>query len=99
MSATEVYSEVLQCSGQRKTNNNKERQGLKCDESETGEGLGIPNSSVRSRDLDNEKTERKKVHAFEMWCWRRVMRVSWMERKLMYECLKTSNQNRHGNHD
>ena len=27
------------------------------------------------------KTERKKIYAFELWCWRRVMRVSWMERK------------------
>ena len=27
------------------------------------------------------KTERKKIDAFELWCWRRVMRVSWMERK------------------
>ena len=27
------------------------------------------------------KTEREKIDAFELWCWRRVMRVSWMERK------------------
>ena len=27
------------------------------------------------------KTERKKIDAFELWCWRRVMRVSWMEIK------------------
>ena len=27
------------------------------------------------------KAERKNVGAFEMWCGRRVMRVSWMERK------------------
>ena len=25
------------------------------------------------------KAERKKIDAFEMWCWRRVMRVPWME--------------------
>ena len=34
--------------------------------------------------------ERKNIDAFEMWCWRRVMRVSLMERKLMYGCWKTS---------
>ena len=28
------------------------------------------------------KEERKKVDAFEMVCWRRVMRVSWIERKI-----------------
>ena len=27
------------------------------------------------------KHERRKIDAFELWCWRRVMRVSWMERK------------------
>ena len=27
------------------------------------------------------KAERKKIDAFEMWCWRRVMRVWWMETK------------------
>ena len=27
------------------------------------------------------KTERKTIDAFELCCWRRVMRVSWMERK------------------
>ena len=27
------------------------------------------------------KHERRKIDAFEWWCWRRVLRVSWMERK------------------
>ena len=25
------------------------------------------------------KHERRKIDAFELWCWRRVLRVSWME--------------------
>ena len=25
--------------------------------------------------------ERRKIDAFELWCWRRVLRVSWMEKK------------------
>ena len=25
--------------------------------------------------------ERRKFDAFELWCWRRVLSVSWMERK------------------
>ena len=28
-----------------------------------------------------KKHERRKIDAFELWCWRRVLRVSWMERK------------------
>ena len=27
------------------------------------------------------KHERRKIDAFELWCWRRVLRVSWTERK------------------
>ena len=27
------------------------------------------------------KHERRKIDAFELWCWRRVLTVSWMERK------------------
>ena len=27
------------------------------------------------------KHERRKIDAFELWCWRRVLRVSWMEIK------------------
>ena len=30
------------------------------------------------------KHERRKIDAFELWCWRRVLRVSWMERKTNY---------------
>ena len=40
------------------------------------------------------KAERKKVDAFEMWCWRQVMRVSWMERKTNVR-VKTSSHNGH----
>ena len=31
--------------------------------------------------LTIRKHERRKIEAFELWCWRRVLRGSWMERK------------------
>ena len=34
--------------------------------------------------LTMRKHERRKIDAFELWCWRRVLRVSWMERKKTY---------------
>ena len=34
------------------------------------------------------KAEGKNVDAFEMWCGRRVMRVSWMERKTNVRVLE-----------
>ena len=27
------------------------------------------------------KHKRRKMDAFELWCWRRLLRVSWMKRK------------------
>ena len=44
------------------------------------------------------KHERRKIDAFELWCWRRVLRVSWMERKTniyIYGSSRTSNWNGH----
>ena len=29
------------------------------------------------------KHERRKIDAFELWCWRRVLRVSWVDRKII----------------
>ena len=34
------------------------------------------------------KAEGNTIDAFEMWCWRRVMRVSWMERKTNVRVLE-----------
>ena len=33
--------------------------------------------------------ERRKIDAFELWCWRRVLRVSWMERKTNISIIET----------
>ena len=32
------------------------------------------------RELDCEKAEHLRIDAFELWCWRRVLRVSWTAR-------------------
>ncbi|VVC38522.1 Reverse transcriptase domain [Cinara cedri] len=34
-------------------------------------------------------TENKKLKAFEMWCWRRMERTNWLERKTNEEILRT----------
>ena len=41
------------------------------------------------------KHERRKIDAFALWCWRRVLRVSWMERKTNITSSKTSHRNGH----
>ena len=27
------------------------------------------------------KSERRKIDAFELWCWRRLLRISWVDRR------------------
>ena len=38
-----------------------------------------------------KKTERRRIDAFELWCWRRLLRVPWTERKSNQSILKEIN--------
>ena len=35
-----------------------------------------------------KKGERRKINAFELWCWRRLLRVPWTERRSNQSILK-----------
>ena len=35
-----------------------------------------------------KKAERRRIDAFELWCWRRLLRVPWTERSLNQSILK-----------
>ena len=35
-----------------------------------------------------KKTEHQRIHAFELWCWRRLLRVSWTARRSNQSILK-----------
>ena len=35
-----------------------------------------------------KKDERQRIHAFELWCWRRLLRVPWTARRLNQSILK-----------
>ena len=35
-----------------------------------------------------KKAERRKIDAFELWCWRRLLRVPWTERRSNQSILK-----------
>ena len=35
-----------------------------------------------------KKAERRRIDAFELWCWRRLLRVPWTARKLNHLILK-----------
>ena len=35
-----------------------------------------------------KKAERQRINAFELWCWRRLLRVSWTARRSNHSILK-----------
>ena len=35
-----------------------------------------------------KKAERQRIHAFELWCWRRLLRVPWTARRFTQSILK-----------
>ena len=37
-----------------------------------------------------KKAERRRIDAFELWCWRRLLRVPWIERRSLQSILKIS---------
>ena len=39
----------------------------------------------------NYKGEHRKIDAFELWCWRRLLRVPWIARKSNQSILKETN--------
>ena len=38
-----------------------------------------------------KKAEHRRIDAFELWCWRRLLRVSWTARRLNQSILKEIN--------
>ena len=42
-------------------------------------------------ELDNKKVECQRIDAFELWCWRRLLRVPWTARRSSQSILKKSN--------
>ena len=41
--------------------------------------------------MDHKKTEHRKVEAFELWCWRKLLRVPWTARRSNQSILKEIN--------
>ena len=39
-------------------------------------------------ELDYNETERQRIDAFEVWCWRRLLRVPWTARRANPSILK-----------
>ena len=42
-------------------------------------------------ELDHKKAEHRRIDAFELWCWRRLLRVPWIARRSNQSILKEIN--------
>ena len=42
-------------------------------------------------ELDNKKAEHGRIDAFDLWCWRRLLRVPWTARRSNHSILKEIN--------
>ena len=50
--------------------------------------MGFSSSHVWMESGAIKKAERRKIDAFELWCWRRLLRVPWTERRSNQSILK-----------
>ena len=47
----------------------------------SSQGYGFSSSHVWMWELDYKKAEHRRTDAFELWCWRRFLRVPWTARR------------------
>ena len=45
-----------------------------------------------------KKTEQQRINAFELWCWRRLLRVPWAARRSSQSMSRKSTLNSHWKH-
>ena len=54
----------------------------------SSQGYGFSSSYIWMWELDLKKAEHQKIDAFELWCWRRLLRVPWTARRFSQSILK-----------
>ena len=47
----------------------------------SSQSYGFSSSHVWMSELDIKKAEHQRIDAFELWCWRRLLRVPWTARR------------------
>ena len=55
------------------------------------QSYGVSSSHVWMQELDYKKAECQRIDAFELWCWRRLLRVPWTARRSNQSILKEIN--------
>ena len=54
----------------------------------SSQNYGFPSGHVWMWELDYKKADRRTIDAFELWCWRRLLRVPWTARRSNQSILK-----------
>ena len=57
----------------------------------SSQSYGFSSSHVWMWELDNKESWRQRIDAFELWCWRRLLRVPWTARISNQSILKEIN--------
>ena len=52
------------------------------------QSYGFSSSHVWMWELDIKKAEQQRIDAFELWCWRRLLRIPWTARRSNQSILK-----------
>ena len=45
----------------------------------SSQGYGFSSGHVWMRELSIKKAEHRRIDAFDLWCWRRLLRVPWTQ--------------------
>ena len=62
------------------------------DKSPYSQGYGFASSHVQMRELDRKQSwALPRIDAFELWCWRRLLRIPWTARRSNQSFLKEIN--------
>ena len=54
----------------------------------SSQGCGLSSSHLWMWELDCKEAEHRRIGAFELWCWRRLLRVPWTARRSNHSILK-----------
>ena len=52
---------------------------------------GLSSNHVQCESWTIQKAEHQRIHVFELWCWRRLLRVPWTARRSNQSILKEIN--------
>ena len=67
---------------------NKKRRHYFADKGLSSQSYGFSSSHVWLWELDYKKAEHRRIDAFKLWCWKRLLRVPWTARRSNQPILK-----------